>query len=300
MSHNIVYLSVHVNNLMGQLKKCANIDNKFSKSFSDHYFNDIWHSFYELMSWVWMQIISRINNYIWDLAWRMFNIIWLSNEYKEMSGKESFYIPAGDFCASEEGKSLKSCWWFPGEVLLDRPWEFRESCESGLLLHLPPSHLHLPPSHLHLPHLNISHPPTCISHPPTCISHPPTFEDIPPSHFHLPPSHTLAALRQQVNSFAQSDLILDRGVFLGFFLAEKTSKLWKVITCLKNLRLKNNFDPFSSCGFLCLPQLQKFMLNIVPEWKDLLTQKCNPYLCHWFVTQRRKIIVNFTYILQIK
>lgn len=42
-------------------------------------------------------------------------------------------------------KRLKSCWWFPGEVLVDRPWEFGESCESGLLLHLPlPPTLHLP------------------------------------------------------------------------------------------------------------------------------------------------------------
>ena len=47
-----------------------------------------------------------------------------------------------------------------------------------------------------------------------CISHPPT------SH-----SHILAALRQQVNSFAQSDLIFGRGVFLRFFLAEETLEL---------------------------------------------------------------------------
>ena len=28
------------------------------------------------------------------------------------------------FVRARREKSLKSCWWFPGEVLVDRPWEF--------------------------------------------------------------------------------------------------------------------------------------------------------------------------------
>ena len=34
----------------------------------------------------------------------------------EMSTKESLQIPVGDFCGGAQEKSLKSCWWFPGEL----------------------------------------------------------------------------------------------------------------------------------------------------------------------------------------
>ena len=58
------------------------------------------------------------------------------------------------FVAARKKKSLKSCWWFPGElpfysgakfffilsgeVLVDPAWESWESCGSRLLLHPPP------------------------------------------------------------------------------------------------------------------------------------------------------------------
>ena len=44
------------------------------------------------------------------------NAIWLANGKMEMSTKESLQIPVGDFCGGAQEKSLKSCWWFPGEL----------------------------------------------------------------------------------------------------------------------------------------------------------------------------------------
>ena len=204
MSHNIVYLSVHVNNLMGQLKKCANIDNKFSKSFSDHYFNNIWHSFNELMSWVWMHMISRINKYIWGST--LFDCqmnIRRCRAKKVSTFLREIFVPARREKASKvvDDSRGKFCWIVRGS--LERVVNPGFCCISH-----PPtciSHIWISPTlplvSPTLPHLKISHPPTSISHPPT---------------------HLL-----QVNSFAQSDLILGRGVFLGFLLAEKTSKLGK-------------------------------------------------------------------------
>ena len=82
------------------------------------------------------------------------NAIWLANGKMEMSTKESLQIPVGDFCGGAQEKSLKSCWWFPGElpfysgakfffilsgeVLVDPAWESWGSCGSWLLLHPPP------------------------------------------------------------------------------------------------------------------------------------------------------------------
>ena len=162
----------------------------FSKSFNDHCLNNFWHSLYELMSWVWMHMILRINNYIWGLATVQHYLIvkWIKGDV----GQRKFLHSCGRFLC-EEGKKPQKLLMIPGGSF--------GGSSVGVWGEL-------------WIRASVASPP-------------------------LPPSHILAALRQQVNSFAQSDLIFGRGVFLRFFLAKETLKLWKVITCLKNSRLKN-------------------------------------------------------------